>query len=167
MYIVTKLPNVKFFLTLSSFIVYLIAFNQTLKLEGRIFLSNSELVTGQITVFKLPDSTLIKGTYIDSTYFTLEIPIDNNSNYFAKISVAGYVDTLVSFNYSGNSEIDLGVISPQKDLELNTIDVIYRKPIFVRNIDGIQVNVSGTTLETLGNLFDILKASPNLKIKRA
>jgi len=49
-----------------------------------------------------------------------------------------------------------------KNVVLDIVNVVYQKPLFVPTIDGINVNVAGTTLETLDNLFDVLKSSPKI-----
>ena len=116
---------------------------------------------GQMTIFSLPDSSLKKGTYIDSTTFSAFFNRSGATDFYAKLKLHGFRDTIINFTAT-DSVVDLGIISLEKDLELETVEVLYREPTFERTMDGIQVNVEGTTLQTLDNLFEILKASPKL-----
>ena len=152
----------KFILSIFFLLFSLSSHCQSFELKGQIGINQEDLGLGQITVFSIPDSTLIKGSYIDTTTFSLIVTSTGNNEYFAKVSITGYTDTIINFQNSGDSAVDLGIIKLQKDVTLNTVDIVYQKPTYVRNIDGIKVNVEGTTLETLDNLFEILKASPRL-----
>ena len=116
---------------------------------------------GQITIFSAADSSLKKGSYIDSTEFELAFNGKLNQDYYAKIKLQGFVDTVINFTPT-SKEVNLGIIQLSPDLNLNTVEVVFREPAFERTMDGIKINVSGTTLEQLTNLFEILKASPRL-----
>lgn len=136
-------------------------FSQDIKVSGSL---PSEVIKdkiGQIIIFSASDSTLKKGSYIDTTQFNLQFKGDLNESYFAKIKLDEYVDTTINFT-STSEEVNLGLIQMQADLSLNTVEVVYREPAFEKTMDGIKVNVQGTTLEQLTTLFDILKASPRL-----
>ncbi|MBD3638041.1 MAG: TonB-dependent receptor [Crocinitomicaceae bacterium] len=139
-----------------------ISFSQVFKLEGQLAIKQDSVEFGQILVFSLPDSSLIKGSYIDSTFFSINVPVTDTDEYYAKLKLMNYTDTLIPFQRSNDTVVNLGVISLQKDLNLSTVEVVYTAPLFVRTIDGIKVNVEGTTLETLDNLFEVLKSSPRI-----
>lgn len=134
---------------------------QFFRLEGT--LSNVKLddQIGQVTVFSLPDSSLVKGSYLDSSYFSFLVPVQDGSEFYAKFKFFGYSDTLIAFTQE-DSVVNLGMFNLEKNMNLETVEVVYREPTFERTMDGVQVNVEGTTLETLDNLFEVLKASPRL-----
>jgi len=148
------LPSIIFLFSLNSF-------SQSIKLDGTIELDSAGATVGKFIIFSLPDSALIKGSYIDSTYFSADFDPKNNSKFYVRISILGYKDTIINFE-SSSSDISLGTVKMENDRILNTVDVVYVKPEFERTMDGIKVNVQGTTLQTLSTLFDVLLASPKL-----
>lgn len=116
---------------------------------------------GRGIVYSLPDSSLIKGGYIDSTELILAFEAKKGEQFYLKLILPGYRDTLINFTVEGDF-VELGVINLINVQELDEVNVVYREPYFERTINGIKVNVKGTTLEELNTLFDILKASPRL-----
>jgi hypothetical protein len=137
------------------------SYTQSVRVSGNLVAEQESIELGQITVFSAKDSTLKKGTYLDSTYFSLLMNANSEKDFYAKISVPTYFDTLISFQVS-DSVVDLGTVSLKKNLDLETVEVVFRKEMFTRTMDGISVNVEGTNLETLTNLFEVLKASPKI-----
>ena len=137
------------------------SFTQLVKLEGCVVLDSAQSAFGQFIIFSRADSVLVKGSYIDSTCFAAEFEPKEITGFYVKISVAGYKDTLINFDYTG-SDVTLGTIRLSADRVLDAVDVVYVKPEFQRTMDGIKVNVQGTTLEQLTTLFDVLIASPKL-----
>ena len=146
------------FILLSLFAIT--AFGQT-RLEGTITADIESVKLGQITIYSATDSTLKKGTYLDSTWFSMLMDAGDESDFYAKISVPNYLDTLVSFQVN-DTVVNLGIIPMIKNTDLEKVDVMYRKEMFKRTMDGIKVNVEGTNLQTLTNLFEVLKASPKI-----
>jgi hypothetical protein len=148
-------------LSLLLLFISAVSISQTITLKGSIPPEVLGEQIGQITIYSAADSALKKGSYIDTSEFELAFNGKLNQDYYAKIKLQGYVDTLVDFTPI-SKEVNLGIIQLSPDLNLNTVEVVYREPAFERTMDGITVNVSGTTLEQLTNLFEILKASPRL-----
>ncbi|UKN01334.1 outer membrane beta-barrel protein [Paracrocinitomix mangrovi] len=149
--------------TLAIILVVLssISFGQQLRVTGILAADDLSAKLGQITIHSLPDSSLRKGTYIDSSNFSLLMDRNGGTEFYAKLKLDGYSDTIINFSTS-DSIHNLGMIVMSKNLELETFEFVYRQPTFERTMDGIKVNVEGTTLETMDNLFEILKASPKL-----
>lgn len=145
------------FVSLSFFISH----GQSTRVEGTIVADKESLELGQITIFSLPDSTLKKGSYLDSSYFSLPINTGSAKNFYAVVSIPSYLDTTINFSVT-DTLTNLGLITPSKDTELETISVMYRKETFKRTMDGVTVNVEGTNLQSLTNLFEVLKASPKI-----
>jgi len=139
----------------------LLSFSQTTQLQATIEAPNLPDQMGRVMVFSLPDSSLIKGAFIDSNNVNVTFPSIEGGDYYIKISAPGFMDTSVVFNATESIQ-RLGHIILVKDITLDEVQVVYSKPIFERTMDGISVNVRGTTLEQLNTLFDVLKASPRL-----
>lgn len=150
----------------NSFLLFLFllisGFNsaQTVRLEGRIALAQTEEILGSLTVLSLPDSSLVKGSYVDSTYFSVHFNSNGQTNFMLKMKVFNYVDTLISFTVS-DSLVSLGELT-LTPTQLEEVEASFRKPMYERTLDGITVNVDGTNLQTLNNLFEVLKASPKI-----
>ena len=148
-------------LVLLLFLIPFVGNSQLVRVHGKLGLSSLEGKIGQLTIFSLPDSSLKKGTYIDTTFFNAHFNKNGKENFYAKFKILGFRDTIINFTAT-DTVVDLGIIGLERDLELETVEVLYVQPSFQRTMDGIKVNVEGTTLQTLDNLFEILKASPKL-----
>lgn len=137
---------------------------QSVRVEGTVIADKDAVSIGQLTLYSLPDSTLKKGTYLDSTFFSLPINGRKNKDFYAKIAVPGYLDTLIAFEITEETDsvVNLGVIPLTKNTDLETVDIVFRKEMFTRTMDGISVSVEGTSLQNLTNLFEVLKASPKI-----
>lgn len=116
---------------------------------------------GKGIIFSLPDSNLVKGSYIDSTSISIKFNATKGGTFYLKLVAPGLKDTNIVFTVE-DTLVDLGTISLFNEQSLDEVSVVYRKPYFEKTINGIKVNVKGTTLEELNSLFDILKASPRL-----
>ena len=130
------------------------SFSQTVRVTGSIVAEQESIGLGQITIFSAADSTLKKGTYLDSTYFSLPLIAKEQKSFYAKVSVPTYLDTLISFKVT-DSLVDLGTVVLKKNLDLETVDVVVWKEMLKRTMDGISVNVEGTNRQTLSNLFEL------------
>ena len=151
-----------FFLAFPLFFISL-TYGQTVRIRANIAADKDALSLGQITIFSLPDSTLRKGSYLDSTDLNLALDTKGNADFYAKIAVPNYKDSIISFSVvPGDTLVDFGILAMQKDQSLEEVEILYRKEMFVRTMDGISVNVEGTNLQSLTNLFEVLKASPKL-----
>ncbi len=134
---------------------------QTTRLEGTLDIDTTEKPFGQFLIFNAADSSLVKGSYIDSTHFAIDFDAKGLTSGYVKISLIGYSDSIIHFSNSA-ALISLGTIRLRDVRTLSEVSVVYKKPEFQRTIDGIKINVQGTTLQTLTNLYDILVASPKL-----
>lgn len=143
-----------FFLTLS-------AFSQTQTLKGEVDVNPESVLLTQVAVYSLPDSVLMKGAYLDSASFELSWKEKSAEGFYIKISCPNYSDTIIPFQFS-STEVNLGKITLTKSEVLETVDIVFKKEMFVRTMDGISVNVEGTSLQALTNLYEVLKASPKI-----
>lgn len=143
------------------FFLALSAFSQTQTLKGEVEVNPEAVLLTQVAVYSLPDSVLVKGAYLDSASFELSWKEKSATGFYIKISCPNYSDTLIPFQFS-NSEFNLGKITLTKSEVLETVDIVFKKEMFIRSMDGISVNVEGTSLQTLSNLYEVLKASPKI-----
>lgn len=138
-----------------------VGYSQTLVIEVPIQAVDLPDGIGRGMVYNTSDSSLVKGNFIDSNVFIVQFEAVADANYFVKLTAPGFVDTIIPFVAKPPvMKFDPVVLS--SDVLLDEINVVYQKPIFERTMNGLSVNVKGTTLEQLNTLFDILKASPRL-----
>ncbi len=150
--------------TLSLFVSLLfagISFSQTLIVEVPVQAADLPDGIGRGMVYNTSDSSLVKGNFIDSNVFHVQFEAIEDANYYIKLTAPGFLDTVISFVAKPPiMRFDPVTLTP--DVLLDEINVVYEKPVFERTMNGLSVNVKGTTLEQLNTLFDILKASPRL-----
>lgn len=116
---------------------------------------------GKGVVFQVSDSSMVKGTYIDSNVVDLLFKAKKEEKYFLRISAAGFSDSVIPFDVL-DTLVELPTIVLAKNQTLDEVQATYTKPTFERTMNGISINVEGTTLQELNTLFDVLKASPRL-----
>ncbi|MFT5822551.1 MAG: hypothetical protein ACI8ZM_003807 [Crocinitomix sp.] len=137
------------------------AYNQTTRLTGTIIADAESIDLGEIVIFSQADTSLKKGTYLDSSYFSVILNTRNEQDFIVQFSIPTYLDTII-FISAKDSVFDMGNIVMVKNLDLDAVDVRYRREMFTRTMDGVSVRVEGTNLQALTNLFEVLKASPKI-----
>jgi len=151
----------KSFLCLFLLISTYAAHSQSVTVEGIVNPNVEADGLGKVVIFSLPDSSLVKGNYLDSSFFSTEITANIGQEFYLKLIVPEHMDSTIHFKVTENP-VQLGIIQMKKDLTLEEVKVVYIKPMFERTMDGIKVNVDGTSLAQLETLFDVMKASPRL-----
>ncbi|WP_027420362.1 TonB-dependent receptor domain-containing protein [Crocinitomix catalasitica] len=136
-------------------------FAQNVKVEGTLKADDLPYELSKMLIYKSVDSTLTKAVFLDSSYFSTEFNSEGVSDFYMTLRAPGFSDTTISFSII-DGLANLGTIELTKSTNLETVDFVYQKPTFERTMDGISVNVDGTTLAQLNNLFDVLKAAPRL-----
>lgn len=145
-----------FTLTLSAF-----SYSQNLVIEVPVIANDLPDGMGRGLVYSAKDSSLIKGNFIDSNVFNIQFEAVEDASYYLKLTAPGFADTVLSF-VAKTPVMRFDPVMMLPDMTLDEVQVSYTKPVFERTMNGISVNVKGTTLEELNTLFDILKASPRL-----
>jgi len=151
-----KTLSLIFALLLSAF-----SYSQFLVLEVPVQAVDLPDGIGRGMVYNAADSSLVKGNFIDSNVFIVQFEAIEDANYYVKITAPGFIDTMIPF-VAKPPVMRLDPVVLSSDVLLDEINVVYKKPVFERTMNGLSVNVKGTTLEELSTLFDILKASPRL-----
>ena len=137
------------------------SFSQNISITGEIIADKELIDLGQISIYALPDSTFIKGILLDSSIFKTSFKPIDNTLFYIKITIPEHSTKLINFELHA-PQINLGLITLEKSINLKTVDVVYKKATFKRTMDGLSVNVEGTELQNLTSLFEVLKASPQL-----
>jgi hypothetical protein len=147
---------------ISLFLLFLSfsAHSQTVHITGTIQAEGLPDNMAKALVFS-EDSTLLKGSYIESNQLDMYVSAKSKDNLFVTLKAPEFMDTSIALNVQ-DTIVDLGTIVMVKDVALDEVNVVYEKPVFERTMNGLKVNVKGTTLEGLNTLFDVLKASPRL-----
>jgi len=135
---------------------------QTVQLNAKIVGENLNEGEGRILVVKATDSTVVKGSYLESYDVDLKFDATKDTNFLFVVDVPEFNKQYIPFSTRDSKKIDLGEIQLIADLTLDEVKVSYKKPMFERTMDGMTINVEGTELQQLNTLFDVLKASPRL-----
>ncbi|MCR9172492.1 MAG: TonB-dependent receptor [bacterium] len=136
-------------------------FSQSLVVEVPVQAVDLPDGIGRGMVYNSSDSSLVKGNFIDSNLFIVQFEAIEDAQYYIKLTAPGFVDTIIPF-VAKPPVMRFDPVILSSDVLLDEINVVYEKPVFERTMNGLSVNVKGTTLEQLNTLFDILKASPRL-----
>ena len=156
-----QIHRMKLVFFLITFLISLAASAQSLQLEIPILAKDLPDGMGRGLVYRGKDSTLVKGSYIDSNIFRAQFRAKVGEGYYVRLTAPGFSDTLISF-VAKPPLMQFNSVTMVPDVMLDAINVVYEKPVFERTMNGLSVNVKGTTLEQLNTLFDVLKASPKL-----
>jgi hypothetical protein len=138
-------------------------------ITGKIISLDSKPVQGtNILLLNSVDSSLIKGT------------ITNNEGkfFFQNIAEGKY---LISCSYIGfktmylseinlfikNSPLDIGTIALKTEtVNLKTVSVVTKKPLFEQKIDRMVVNVKNSITSVGGTVIDVLQKSPGVTVNK-
>ncbi|MGB9697401.1 MAG: TonB-dependent receptor domain-containing protein [Ignavibacteria bacterium] len=129
--------------------------------------TNTPVASVSIQIFRLKDSSLVKGMATDEngTFLLTDIPF---GMYKLKASMIGYV-TYVASNVlltPQSKDVDLGVIKIEQGDETKTaeIEVTAEMPIFQTQIDKKVYNVEKSLVSESGTLIDVLKNVPSVTV---
>ena len=111
-----------------------LSYGQTVHIVGHVVAETETIDLGQVVVFNRTDSSLVKGTYLDSTFFSLNFNPRNKTEFYLKISLPNYLDTLVNFDVT-DTLVDIGIIALTKNQDLAMVDVVFKKEMFTRTMD--------------------------------
>lgn len=120
-----------------------------------------------VSLLKAQDSTLIKGTLTD----------DNGSYLFNGVKAGQYLLVFNAVGYTkyvkGPYTIDAAheLINVQAELlpssrELNSVNIVHRKPLVERQIDKTVLNVENSVLATGNTALEILQKAPGVAVDK-
>lgn len=119
--------------------------------------------SGSVILLSPNDSTVLKGTHfwdgkfellgVESTDVILKVEAFEYAPYYERKTLTP--DT--------NGMVDLGQITLKTMTQsLDEVNIVYRIPMFEREVGKLVVNVEGTILSDKGTLLDVLKSAPNI-----
>lgn len=117
---------------------------------------------GNLLLLSPKDSSLITGMLFQEGVF--EIAGIRPTSFLLKISALGYADHYQSIvNKTHDPVIDLGTIYLGLHL-MEGVEVVARQPLFTERGENVVVNVSQTSLNSVGTAMDVLRLSPKVFI---
>lgn len=121
---------------------------------------------GTFVLLDPTDSSIIKGVAIWEGQIELKGVV--SEDVLIRISVLGFNTYFNRIKLSPDDEekVDLGIIKLSAfSGDLNTVEVVYRKPTFERAPGKLIVNVEESMLSDRGTVRDLLRSTPNVIVK--
>lgn len=147
-------------LFLFIFLFPLFLFSQN-KITGQIL--DSENIPVEFATINLhtKDTVLLKSTFSDENgKFEIE---EIQGNYLLDISFLG--NPLFNKEIKLNNNIDLGIIKVENSITLQEIIISKEKKLIEKKIDRLVFNVENSVAATGGDVLDILKITPRIKVQ--
>jgi hypothetical protein len=134
------------------------------KITGLVKDKSDSLVSGNVLALSTADSSLITGAFfLDGQ---IDLPGIKAQNILLKITSLGYPDTIFPVGNTGETLLDLGLITiSDPGIALNGFEVVASRPIFEQSLDGsTKVNVENTMLEQSTSTMELLGKAPNVVV---
>ena len=124
--------------------------------------SGEALEFATVSLFNLPDSTLVTGVITDSNgAFTLQV---SEGKYFISVQFVGYKTKTININ-AKNNDVNLGKIYLQEDSKLlQEVEVIGEKSTMTMSLDKRVFNVGKDIASTAGNAIEVLENIPSVTV---
>ena len=122
--------------------------------------------SGNVIVLSPSDSTVIKGIHFWEGKFELQ-GIDVY-DVLIKVTANGYQTHFESksFDSTSSETHDLGNYQLTTAVQnLDGVSVVYKKPMYEREMGKLIMNVEGTSLSLKGTVYDLLKSAPNVIVR--
>src|ERR1700730_15586084 len=159
-----KKPAIPFFVFFISYSLH--AQNS---ISGKIINSDSKPVpNANILLLNHFDSTLIKGLITNNSGMFSFQNIEDGK-YLISCSYIGFETIYLSeINISAkNSPVDIGTITLKSEMvNLKTVTVVNKKPLFEQKIDRMVVNVKNSITSFGGTVLDVLQKSPGVIVNK-
>lgn len=147
-------------LLLFAFLFPLFLFSQN-KITGQILDSENNPVEFATINLQTKDSILLKTEFSDENgKFEIE---EKQGNYLLDISYLG--NPLFTQEIELNNKVDLGIIKVENSITLQEIIISKEKKLIEKKIDRLVFNVENSVAATGGDVLDILKITPRIKVQ--
>jgi len=147
-------------LLLFAFLFPLFLFSQN-KITGQILDSENNPVEFATINLQTKDSILLKTEFSDENgKFDIE---EKQGNYLLDISYLG--NPLFTQEIELNNKVDLGIIKVENSITLQEIIISKEKKLIEKKIDRLVFNVENSVAATGGDVLDILKITPRIKVQ--
>lgn len=158
--------------SIGSFLLALIFFNSAQaqnQIYGAVIDQNgAPLAYANVLLLQAADSSLIKGqvTSEEGTYLLDDI---NPGNYFVVLNMLGFQEFRTPpFSLAGKeARKDLDICTLEEDIaQLETVEVVAKKPLFEQEIDRLVINVENTITSAGSTALEVLERSPGVIVNR-
>ncbi|MGG5506912.1 MULTISPECIES: TonB-dependent receptor domain-containing protein [unclassified Myroides] len=142
------------------FLLPTLLFSQS-KITGQIFDAESNPIEFATINLQTHHNTLVKTEFSDENgKFEIE---EKTGIYFLEISYLG--NSLYTKNINLTENIDLGIIAVDNSIKLDGIVITKDKKLIEKKIDRLVFNVENSVTATGGDVLDILKITPRIKVQ--
>ncbi|WP_162793757.1 outer membrane beta-barrel protein [Runella rosea] len=120
-----------------------------------------------ILVFNVQDSSFVKGDIAkEDGSFTIQNI--KEGAYFCEVSMLGFSKKNTTFFQliPQAPTMDLGVVALTENTELNTVEIVAKKPLFEQKIDRLVINVENSITSAGSTALDVLERSPGVMVNR-
>lgn len=147
----------------TAFLLFSIMAAKAQTLSGKVIDSDKNPIAfTNVILLKATDSIPLLGAVTDETGL-YEISGIKNGAYILKVSYLGFETFFEKFTFPDKSQID--ILLNANTTELESVDLVGRKPTVKREIDRLVFNVANTSL-TEGNIWDVLNRTPGVIINQ-
>lgn len=131
------------------------------KITGQIFDAESNPIEFATINLQTQHNTHVKTEFSDENgKFEIE---EKTGNYFLEISYLG--NSLYTKNINLIKNIELGIITVDNSIKLDGIIITKEKKLIEKKIDRLVFNVENSVRATGGDVLDILKITPRIKVQ--
>lgn len=139
------------------------------KLSGKVFDQQKKPISYvSIALLKAKDSTLVKGSLTDDNgnYVFSNIP---DGNYLMAYNMVGYIKVfkgpyIISIDHQAYQIDDVQLTATSK--QLNSVNIVSRKPLIETQIDKTVLNIENSILATGNTALEILQKAPGVTVDK-
>lgn len=138
----------------------------TAQINGKITtINNDPLPYANLVVFKVSDSSLVKGAMSDDLglFFLEKIPV---GKYYVSASILGFKTyNSEPFQITANEKKEFGTIQlEEENFELDEVMVVSKKPLIQNKVDRVVLNIENSVLAAGNSAMDILQKAPGVTL---
>lgn len=134
---------------------------QQYQIKGKVIENSSNKPIEFVNAMLMKKDSVYSGAVTDSLGgFIITAP---KGDYTLKLEYFGEVFTKKGMNISNN--VDLGTLKMEEITELQEIVIESKKPLIQRKVDRLVFNVENTVSAHGGDVIDVLKITPGLKVQ--
>jgi hypothetical protein len=137
-------------------------------IHGFVKTADNKPIPGvSVLLLGYPDSVLAKGTISNSTGNFIVKDV-SPGNYILNLSMGGFKPhSTQSLSVKGTPDYDAGTLLLTKEtVELNSVTVVAKKPLFEQKIDRMLINVKSSITAAGGTALEVLEKSPGVLVNR-
>jgi hypothetical protein len=129
--------------------------------------SGKPLPYATILLLNIQDSSFVKGEIAkeDGSFSFQNV---REGAYFCEVSMIGFSKKRTAFFQliPQSPTMNLGIIALAENNELNTVEIVAKKPLFEQKIDRLVINVESSITSAGSTALDVLERSPGVMVNR-